>query len=403
MIAIPARNPSRSIAAVNDGMSLTDQVKAQALHLGFQLVGVTSPDPPPHYTVYEAWLGSGHHGEMGYLASEPARQRRADPRRILPECQSILVLGMRYPAPELVTPPISSGNYGRVSSYAWGDDYHEVIVERLKGLVAYIEEQVGSAVANRWYTDTGPILERDLAQRAGLGWIGKNTCLINPRMGSYFFLAEILLGIELEMDAPFVADRCGSCTRCIDACPTNCILPNRTMDASRCISYLTIELKGAIPPNLRPFVGDWVFGCDVCQQVCPWNQRFGPLEGDPAFSPQPGVPFPDFLEDIRLTPEDFNRKFKGSSVKRTKRRGYLRNVAVALGNLVADQGAEISAEAVTALSKVLQDEPEPLVRAHAAWELGRIGGERARNALIMAAQRERDEQVRSEIQAALAD
>jgi epoxyqueuosine reductase len=173
------------------------------------------------------------------------------------------------------------------------------------------------------------------------------------------------------------------------------------MDASRCISYLTIELKGVIPPDLRPQMGDWVFGCDVCQQVCPWNQRFGAAEGDPAFTPRPGVPFPDLLEEIQLTPEEFNRKFKGSPVKRTKRRGYLRNVAVALGNLTADQGREIAAEAVAALANVLEDEPELLLRAHAAWALGQIGGRESRNALNLAFKAERDEQVHSEIQAAL--
>jgi epoxyqueuosine reductase len=398
---IPTRKLLRSIAAVNDRMSLTDQVKEEAQRLGFQLVGVTAPDPPPHYAVYEAWLDSGCHGEMGYLASERARQRRADPRQILPECQSILVLGMRYPTPELIAKPDSAGLDGRVSSYAWGNDYHEVIVERLKGLVAFIEEQIGKTFANRWYTDTGPVLERDLAQQAGLGWIGKNTCLINPRLGSYFFLAEILLGIELEADLPFVADRCGSCTRCIEACLTNCITADRTLDASRCISYLTIELKGVIPADLRLLVGDWVFGCDVCQQVCPWNQRFSTPEGEPAFKSRPGVPFPDLLEEIRITPEEFNRKFKGSPVKRAKRRGYLRNVAVALGNLAAERGEEIASMTVENLAQVLQDEPEPLVRSHIAWALRRIGNEKALAALNDAFQAERDEDVRSEIQAAL--
>ena len=431
-------------------MLLKDRIKTQAHRLGFELVGVTSPDPPPHYEVYEAWLGSGRHGEMGYLANERACRRRADPRRILPECQSILVLGMRYPAPEKVDTQrlsekgefchsegakrpknllpaqrerdssllsvaqndshesfqtcsqVSKGLYGRVSSYAWGDDYHEVIVERLKGLVAFIEGQIGRAVANRWYTDTGPVLERDLAQRAGLGWIGKNTCLINPQKGSYFFLAEILLGIELTVDPPFEVDRCGSCMLCIEACPTNCILADRTMDASRCISYLSIELKSVIPPDLRPQMGDWVFGCDVCQQVCPWNQRFGSAAGDPAFSPRSEIPYPNLVEEIKLTPAAFNHKFKASPVKRAKRRGYLRNAAVALGNLAAVYHREVAEMAVEVLSNVLIEEPEPLVRAHAAWALGWIGGGESRSALNLAFQAERDEQVHSEIQAALA-
>ena len=169
----------------------------------------------------------------------------------------------------------------RIASYAHGDDYHDILPARMKELVQFIEEQVGGPVQNRYYTDTGPILERDLAQRAGIGWIGKNTCLINPKQGSYFLLSEILLDLELEPDPPFTTDHCGTCTRCIEACPTDCILPNRTLDARRCISYLTIELKDDIPLELRDKIGDWVFGCDICQQVCPWN-RFA-AEGDPAF------------------------------------------------------------------------------------------------------------------------
>jgi epoxyqueuosine reductase len=186
-------------------------------------------------------------------------------------------------------------------------------------------------VPNRYYTDTGPLLERDLAQRAGLGWIGKNTCLINPKQGSYFLLAEILLGLELEPDPPFTTDHCGTCTRCIEACPTECILPDRTIDARRCISYLTIELKDDIPEELRPLLGEWVFGCDVCQMVCPWN-RFASPEGDAAFSPRPGRANPEPDPRAGADPEAFNRKFKNSPVKRAKRRGYLRNVAVATGN-----------------------------------------------------------------------
>ena len=212
---------------------------------------------------------------------------------------------------------------------------------------------------HRWYTDSGPLLERDLAQRAGLGWIGKNTCLINPQQGSYFFLAELLLGVALQPDPPFTQDRCGACTRCIDACPTGCIRPDRTLDARRCISYLTIELKGEIPEELRPRLGNWVFGCDVCQQVCPWN-RFAPEQGDPAFAPRPGIPAPELVAELALTAEEFKRKFTGSPVLRAKRRGYLRNVAVALGN----QG---DPAALPALERAAAEDPEPLVREHAAW------------------------------------
>ncbi len=328
---------------------------------------------------------------MAYLGTERARQRRAEPRLILPECRSIMVLGVPYfpPGDELPEPEM-----GRVAAYAWGEDYHEVLAERLRALVMFIEEQVGHPVPNRWYTDTGPILERELAQRAGLGWIGKNTCLIHPRLGSYFLLAEILLGVELEHDPPFETDHCGSCTRCIDACPTACILPDRTLDARRCISYLTIEKKGESPIELRLLMGNWVFGCDICQQVCPWNQRFAPARGDPAFAPRPGLPQPVLVEELRLSAEAFNRKFKGSPVRRAKRRGYLRNVAVALGN-----GGQ--AQAIPALVSTLTGDPEPLVRAHAAWALGRIGGEAARQTLLQAVQSEQESQVRDEIRAAL--
>lgn len=373
--------------------SLSQAVKAQARRLGFSLVGVTTPDPPPHLDVYERWLEAGRQGEMAYLGTERARQRRADPRQILPECRSIILLGALYNRAESDPPaPLSA----RVAAYAWGEDYHEVLPERLKALVEFIEAQIGEPTPHRWYTDTGPILERELAQRAGLGWIGKNTCLIHPHLGSYFLLAEILLGVELEPDPPFESDHCGSCTRCIDACPTGCILPDRTLDAPRCISYLTIEKKGEIPTELRPLMGNWVFGCDICQQVCPWNQRFAPPSGDPAFASRPGLPEPVLVEELRLSAEMFNRKFKGSPVKRAKRRGYLRNVAVALGN-------SGQPEAVPALVTALIGDPEPLVRAHVAWALGRLGGKIARQALIQTLATEREPEVLAEIRAALQD
>ncbi len=372
---------------------LTRRVKAQARALGFDLVGVTTPDPPPHWAAYQRWVAQGLHGEMAYLARPRNLERRADPRRILPEAQSILVLGVRYPAPESAPPP-ATDLHGRVASYAWGDDYHDVLLPRLQALVDFIQHAVGHEVAHRYYTDTGPILERDLAQRAGLGWIGKNTCLIVPGQGSYFLLAEILLGIALEPDPPFEADRCGTCTRCIDACPTGCIRPDRTLDARRCISYLTIEYRGSIPLDLRPQMGDWVFGCDVCQQVCPWN-RFATPEGDPAFAPRPDVPQPDLIGALSLELEAFSRRFRGNPIKRAKRRGWLRNVAVALGN-------RRDSRAVPALARALRD-PEPLVREHAAWALGRIGGEDARRALAAALEDETDPQVRASIQRALTD
>lgn len=372
-------------------------IEAEARRLGFVLFGVTTPDPPPHLDVFKDWVAQGMHGQMSYLASERSQQRRSDPRQILPECRSILVLGVRYPASKPVLPEAESPVpplTGRVASYAWGDDYHEVLPERLSSLVGFIERLVGEPIPHRWYTDTGPLLERELAQRAGLGWIGKNTCLIHPSQGSYFFLAEILLGLEIEPDQPFESDHCGNCRRCLDACPTQCILSNRTIDARRCISYLTIELKDSIPEDLRKYLGEWVFGCDICQQVCPWNVRFAHPDGDPAFSPRPDLPQPDLIRELAMPIESFNLKFRKNPVKRTRRRGYLRNVAVALGN-------QPNPHAVPPLREALLSDPEPLVRQHAAWALGQIEDRASASILGSALQTEQDEQVLQEIQSAL--
>ena len=335
-------------------------IKDKARQLGFVLAGVTTPEPPPHYSTFENWLAQGQHGTMGYLADERSRTRRAAPREILPECKSILVLATPYMSPSPGGREARGEGKAKVASYAWGDDYHDVLPARMKELVQFIEEQAGGPIRNRYYTDTGPILERDLAQRAGIGWIGKNTCLINPQQGSYFLLSEILLDLALEPDLPIVTDHCGSCTRCISACPTQCILPNRTLDARRCISYLTIELKDEVPTDLRPLIGDWIFGCDICQMVCPWN-RFA-VEGDPAFGTQ--NPSPSLTEELGITSQEFNQRFKRTPIKRTKRRGYLRNVAVALGNTAGWH-------ALPVLNEAMEDN-EPLVREHAKWALEEI-------------------------------
>ncbi len=364
---------------------LKQSILNEAHRLGFALAGVTTPDPPPHYSTFERWLAHGHHGDMDYLTGERSRLRRADPKQILPDCKSILVLGVPYPPPHTALSGESGANEvevrirGRVAAYALGDDYHLVLPPRLQALVAFIESQVGHPVSNRYYTDTGPLLERDLAQRAGLGWIGKNTCLINPRAGSYFLLAEILLGLDpstgsgqgLETDPPFATDHCGTCTRCLDACPTNCILPDRTLDARRCISYLTIENKGDIPKEFRPLTQDWIFGCDICQQVCPWN-RFAPPEGDASFGPfdfaqggpDAGAAATDLIHTLALTPESFNRQFKRSPIQRAKRRGLLRNAAVALGNIGGEKDLPVLERA--------SNDSEPLVRGHARWALEQI-------------------------------
>jgi epoxyqueuosine reductase len=374
---------------------LKQSIRLKARELGFGLTGVTSPEPPPHLSTFEHWLAAGRHGEMRYLESQRSRLRRADPRAILPECQSILVLGIHY-SPAASTNPISPGaavgpgksspiaastakheahipppiDYpsgrpiqGRIASYALGRDYHEVLRPRLEALIVHIENLVDHAVPSKWYTDTGPILERDLAQRAGLGWIGKNTCLISPDGGSYFFLAEILIGLDLEPDTSFLSDHCGSCTRCLDACPTACILPDRTLDARRCISYLTIELRNVIPEDVRALVDDWIFGCDVCQMVCPWN-RFAPVKTDAAFSPREG-PLPAVLGDeLAITAALFASRFDGSAIRRTGYAGYVRNIAIALGN----RG---SRDALPALEKAL-GHADSVVQEHVAWAIQRI-------------------------------
>lgn len=372
------------------GMPVKEIIQAEAFNLGFSLAAVTSPEPPPHLEVYRQWIEHGRHGAMGYLATERALLRRADPALILPGARSVIMLGMHYPPAHLFPPPSSGSGYGRIAAYAWGEDYHLIIPARLKKLAALLEKVLGRPFLYRSYTDTGPILERELGQRAGLGWIGKNTCLISPRRGSYFFLAELFLNQELELDPPLASDHCGSCRRCIDACPTGCILPDRTLDATRCISYLTIENRGPIPPDLRPQIGNWIFGCDICQMVCPWNLRFASAASDPAFAPREGMLAPLLKNELHLTPQQFNQKFKTSPVQRARRRGYLRNVAVALGN-AADPAA------VPELKRALQEEAEPLVRGHAAWALSKIGGPAARQALENAIHKEADSTVQQEI------
>lgn len=378
-------------------MSLKYEIAEEARRLGFSLFGVLEPNTPQHYEIYESWVAQGKHGEMGYLETERALTFRKDPKLILAECQSILVLGWPHAPPSLSAQEMETDRRdprGRIAAYAWNEDYHDVIPNRLKELVGFIENRIGSTVPNRWYTDTGPILERDLAQQAGLGWIGKNTCLINPQQGSFFLLAEVFLGIQIEPDIPFSADRCGTCTRCIEACPMDCIQADRTIDASRCISYLTIELKGAIARDLRSQLGDWIFGCDICQQVCPWNQRFAQQDR----SDRKDIAFeqPFLIPELALTPQEFNCRFKGSPVKRAKRRGYLRNIAVVLGN-------SGSASAIPQLKKTLNEDIEPLVRGHAAWALGRINDEQARRSLVEASMEEEDPYVLEEIRFALGD
>ncbi|MBM3277215.1 MAG: tRNA epoxyqueuosine(34) reductase QueG [Candidatus Handelsmanbacteria bacterium] len=368
-------------------MTLTEKIRAQAGELGFGLVGFAPADPLEGAAYYARWVALGYAGQMGYL--ERNAQKRADPRQVLPGARSVVCVGMQY---FQGAAPKTDALAGRVSCYARGEDYHGLVEGRLGQLLEFIRAEAGQEVAGRAYVDTGPVLERELARRAGLGWWGKNTCLIAGKAGSYFFLGELLLDLELEYDQP-ATDHCGTCTRCLDACPTRAFPEPYVLDARRCISYLNIELKGIIPRDLRPGMGDWIFGCDICQEVCPWNRKVAPAV-EPGFRARPGMETPSLPELLALGPEEFAARFCHSPLKRVKRRGLLRNAAVALGNS-GDQ------RAVPPLVEALVDE-EPLVRAHAAWALGRLGGEEARAALQAALATETDTQVQGELNQALA-
>jgi epoxyqueuosine reductase len=301
-------------------------IKAQAFGLGFDLVGITDLGPAGNVAAFDEWLSRGYAGEMTYMAR--TADKRRDSRRAFEGVTRAIVVAMSYGGRE---------PSGPVARYARGDDYHDVMFDRLNALHRWIDEHVGRHVAGKAYVDTGPILERDLARRAGLGWFGKNTMLINPRAGSFFFLGALLLELELEIDEPFETDHCGSCHRCIDACPTAAILEPRVLDSTRCISYLTIELKGDIPVEFHRAIGEHLYGCDVCQEVCPWNGKFAlPLRED-AYRPRPAVADKDartLARDLlEMSDDDFRAAFKGSPMKRAKLRGLQRNAAVVLGNI----------------------------------------------------------------------
>jgi len=317
---------------------------------------------------FERWLARGHAGEMHYLAR--GAEKRADARRPVPGATHAIVVALDYGGREPAGP---------VARYARGDDYHDVMLDRLRALHAWLDALAGAPVAGKAYVDTGPLLERDLARRAGLGWFGKNTMLIHPRRGSFFFLGALLVALDVEASAPFEEDRCGSCTRCLDACPTGALVGPRDLDATRCISYLTIELKGAIPEPLRAPLGELLYGCDVCQDVCPWNVRFARALREPTFAPREVLAGKDARQLARdllgMTQEEFSAAFKGSPMKRAKLRGLKRNAAVVLGNPSAGSGHAALADDIDVLTRAL-DDPELLVRAHAAWALGRIRSSR---------------------------
>jgi len=381
---------------------IREELEVRARELGFSLVGVTSAARSGHMDLYRSWIEAGRHGEMAYLAREDSVERRADLGLTMADAASVILVAHEYFQED---PPGVPDDASRavVARYARGEDYHRVVNAKLESLLGWLDGRVDGGARGRVYVDTGPILERELARRAGLGWFGKNTMLIHPARGSYFFLGLILVDVELPADEPFEEDRCGTCRACLDACPTGALLGRDehgapVMDARRCISYLTIELRGPIPPELRPHVGNRVFGCDICQEVCPWNERFARAAGEDAYAPRDELDGPSLLELaeslLGMDEDGFRERFRRSPVRRTRRAGMLRNVCVALGNW-GGRGAVPSLEAALA-------DPEPLVRSHAAWALGRIGTEPALAALRSRFETEEDGGVTAEISAALA-
>ncbi len=413
-------------------LGLESRLKARARELGFDLVGIAPATTPPGVETLRDWLAKDLAGEMRYMHRHAGACEH--PRAVLPEVRSVVMVAMNYktkkpsedysPLSPLgrgvgsegagvqdlvhspLTPALSPEGrgsprtevrsqeteeacrpQGRISCYAWGDDYHDLLRGRLNQLLNWVSEQVPEC-HGRAVVDTAPLLERDFARLAGLGWFGKNTMLLNKRLGSYFFLGALLLDIELQPDAPFETDHCGTCTACLDACPTQAFVGPGVLDARRCISYLTIELRGPIPTELREPMGDWLFGCDICQEVCPWNRKAPPAR-EPGFLPRQGATGLDLIDVLSLSPDGFRARFRGSTITRTKRRGLLRNAAIALGN-------HRDPRAVSALAKALEDE-EPLVRGAAAWALGRIATPEARRALETRQALESDMAVRREI------
>lgn len=334
------------------GLALTAAVKDRARELGFDRTAVGPAAAPPHGAAFEAWLGAGYAGTMTYLAR--GRADRLDPGRLLPGARSVVAVALSY------KPRAEDPAWRGVAAYARGRDYHDVMRERLVSLADFVAHAAGSDVTSRVAVDTSAVLERDLAARAGLGWIGKNTNLLAPELGSLFFIGIVLTTAELAADET-LPDRCGTCTACLDACPTRAFVAPYVLDARRCISYLTIEHRGAIDEPWRESVGEWLFGCDVCQDVCPWNAKAAPLR-EAAF--EPTAPLESLAALLALSPEAFRARFRGSAMTRAKRGGLLRNAALVLGN-------RRDPAAVPALTRAL-DDADATVRDAAAWALERI-------------------------------
>ncbi|RMG35904.1 MAG: tRNA epoxyqueuosine(34) reductase QueG [Planctomycetota bacterium] len=380
--------PEPQVAGAVDPVELAEAVRGAARRLGFSLVGIAPAVDAPGWERLRAWVDAGMAGAMDYVARRLPAYRH--PQNVLPGVRSVVMLGMDYHTP--ARRPVEAG-YGRVSSYAWGSaDYHDVIRGRLRRLAGVLHERVPGC-RTRGVVDTAPLLERDFARLAGLGWFGKNTMLINKRRGSFFFLAALLTDVPLAPDEPFATAHCGTCTRCIDACPTEAIRHDGTLDARRCISYLTIELRDRpIPEDLRGGLGDWVFGCDVCQDVCPWNRHARPTT-EPAFEPRPDLNPLELTRLFELDEAAFRERFGDTPLARPGRSGILRNAAIVLGNTG-------DARFVEPLAVALND-PDAIVRGAAAWALGCIGGAESVAALRRRAALESDPEVAEEITRAL--
>ncbi len=375
--------------------TLTSELKSEARRLGFEPVGSCPAVGPQGLDRFHQWLAAGYAGEMEYL---PRRaEAYAHPSHVLHGARSVLMLAFPYRTAE---PDAPQPTHGRVSRYAWGADYHELMRTRLRALSDLLSDLLSARVPSakvRTVVDTAPLLEREFAQLAGMGWIGKNTLLLNKYSGSWFFLAALLTDVELVYDSPHETDHCGTCRACLDACPTDAFVDAYVLDARKCISYLTIESRQPIPRELREAVGQWLFGCDVCQEVCPWNHR-APHAEELALWPHNGTAL-DLIELFELDEAQFRARFRHTPLWRPKRRGLLRNAAIVLGNQ-SQNHAETPFAVLNALTRGLNDD-ESLVRGAAAWALGRYDTPESRSALLARLAQEPDAEVRAEIEAAL--
>jgi epoxyqueuosine reductase len=374
---------------------LLQHLRAEAQRLGFSRLGIAPAVPPPHHEGFRSWLAGGFAGGMAdwLQRHEPLR---ADPGTILPAARSVIVLATDHAIGATAGVRSAEPGRGLVARYAWGDDYHDLLRARGNALAAWLETR--AACRTRAVVDSAPLAERDYGLLAGLGWIGKNTLLIDPRAGSFFLLTAILTDLELPFDVPLEVDHCGTCTACLDACPTGALPEPRLLDARRCISAITIEERGPIPDERRTEMADWIFGCDICQEVCPWN-RHAPGSSEPAFQPRNAEPTLPLADLLGLDEQAFRLRFAGSALLRAKRHGLARSAAVALGN-------RPDPAALPALAGALADH-EPVVRGAAAWALGRwlragVHAGAARAALAARLEAETDADVRAELTAALA-